>query len=96
MRKDNLRLGLVLGFAVPIIGIFVYYFAQFRLFTLREYFTVILGQKSLLSAIVSISLVANAALFTYFINNRIDRTAKGIFITTCLYAGLALIWKLVL
>jgi len=95
MRKDNLRLGLLLGFVVPIIGLFVYYFAQFRLFTLREFFTVILAQKSLLSAIVSISLVANAALFTYFINNRIDRTAKGIFITTCLYAGLALIWKLV-
>jgi hypothetical protein len=93
LKKDNLRLGLLLGFLAPLLGLLVYYFARFSLFTFKEFIGVILAQKSLLSAMVSISLVANAAVFTYYINSRKDRTAKGIFISTCIYAIAALLWK---
>jgi hypothetical protein len=93
LQKDNLRLGLLLGFGAPLIGLLLYYFFQFRLFTLGEFFSVILSQKSLLTAIVSIALVANAAIFTWYINNRRDRTAKGIFIATVIYAVASLLWR---
>lgn len=90
LRKDSLKLGLVLGFLTPILGMFAYYFIQFRLFTLKEFFTVMLQQKSLLSGIISISLIANAVVFTIYINKQIDKTARGIFIATCIYALMAL------
>lgn len=95
LQKDNLRYGLLLGFGAPFIGILLYYFFQFRLFTFKEFLQVILSQKTLLTAIVSIALVANAAIFTWFINNRRDRTAKGIFIATCIYGGGSLLWKFI-
>jgi len=92
-RKDNLKLGLVLGFVTPVIGMFAYYLFQFRMFTLKEFFTVMLEQKSLMSGIISISLIANAVVFTIYINKQIDKTARGIFIATCIYALVALAVK---
>ncbi len=92
-KKDNLVFGLILGFVTPILGMFVYYFIQFRLFTLKEFFTVMFQQKSLLSGIISISLIANAVVFTIYINRQVDKTARGIFIATCIYALVALAVK---
>lgn len=93
MKKDNLKLGLILGFLVPVIGIFGYYLWKFRLFTLNEFFQVLNMQKSLLSGIISIALIANAILFTLYINEHKDKTAKGIFIATCIYALITLGFK---
>jgi NADH:ubiquinone oxidoreductase subunit K len=93
LRKDSLKLGLLLGFLAPLLGLLAYYFAKFSLFTFKEFVGVVLAQKTLLTAMVSVSLVLNAAIFTYFINTRKDRTAKGIFIATCTYAIAALLWK---
>jgi len=92
-KKDSLKLGLVLGFLTPILAMFAYYLIQFRLFKLSEFFQVMLQQKSLMSGIISISLIANAVVFTLYINNQIDKTARGIFIATCIYALLALVVK---
>jgi hypothetical protein len=94
MTKDNLRLGLLLGFLAPLIGMLLYYFIQFRsVITFSEFRHIILVQRTLLTALVSVSLVANAAIFTYYINKRLDQTAKGIFIATCIYGVASLIWK---
>ncbi len=94
MRKDSLRLGVVLGFIAPVLGMVVYYLIQFRMFTVREFLQIIFSQKTLLSGMVSISLIANALVFTYYINTRKDRTARGIFIATCVYAIVSLTYKL--
>ena len=94
MNKDNLRLGLILGFIAPFVGMMLYYLIQFRsVMTLSEFFHIILVENRLLTAIVSVSLVANAVLFTYYVNKRKDRTAKGIFIATCIYGVASLLWK---
>lgn len=97
MLKDSLRLGLLLGFLAPLVGMLIYYFSKFSaVASFKEFFTFILVQPALLTAIVSICLVANAALFTLYVNKRKDRTAKGIFIATCIYGVASLLWKFVL
>ncbi len=94
MTKDDLRLGLLLGFLAPLAGMLLYYFVQFKnVITFSEFIHIILVQRTLLTAIVSVSLVANAAVFTYYVNKRLDQTAKGIFIATCIYGIASLIWK---
>lgn len=95
LKRDSLPLGLVLGFLAPVAGMFIYYFVQFRMFTLKEFFSVMFAQKALLTGIVSISLIANAVVFTYYINTQKDKTAKGIFAATCMYAIIALLYKIV-
>ena len=94
MNKDNIRFGLIIGFIAPLVGMMLYYLIQFRnLLSVSEFFHIILVEKRLLTAIVSVSLVANAVVFTYYVNKRKDRTAKGIFIATCIYGAASLLWK---
>ncbi len=92
-KKDNLTLGLILGFLAPLLGFSIYYFMRFRLFSINDFVHVLMMQKSLLSGIVSIALLANAVVFTLYINTQKDKTAKGIFIATCVYALVALGFK---
>lgn len=93
LKKDNIKLGLVLGFLAPFAGFFIYYLLRFRLFTVKEFFEVLMMQKSLLSGIISLALIANVIVFTIYINKRQDKTAMGIFIATCIYAIGALLCK---
>lgn len=91
--KDNLRNGIILGFLSPLIGFMLYYLMRFRLFTFREFWQVLMMQKSLLSGIISLALIVNVVVFTLLINKRKDKTATGVFIATCIYAVVALIFK---
>ncbi len=93
LQKDNLVFGLILGFLAPVIGFVAYYFIKFRLFKFREFVEVLMMQKSLISGIISISLLADAILFTIYINKQKDKTSAGIFIATCTYAIVALVFK---
>lgn len=94
LRRDNLTLGIILGFIAPILGMLMYYLWKFYpTFSLKEFFTVLAFQKTLITGIVSVSLIANAILFTIYINTRRDDTAKGIFTATCVYAVVALVFK---
>jgi uncharacterized membrane protein len=97
LQKDNLRLGLVVGVIAPLIGMLIYYFWKFfPTFSVGEFLHVLMMQKTLITALISFSLLANAVVFTLYINTRKDRTAKGIFIITCIYAVAAFILKLFL
>jgi len=95
-RTNNIGFGLLLGFLAPLVGLLVYYFVQFRNVTsLPGFFYYVVTERGLLTAVVSVLMVANAGIFTWYVNKRIDNTAKGIFISTCIYGLFALIWKFV-
>jgi hypothetical protein len=95
-KKDNLRLGLVLGLVAPIVSLLVYYLVKFYpTFSMRDFFFFLRTNKQQVTAISVPCLVANIALFTYYINSHRDSTAKGIFAATILYAILALLFKFV-
>ncbi len=93
LKKNNLQLGLVLGFLAPFLGFALYYLMRFRLFTIKEFWQVLMMQKSLISGIISLALIVNVIVFTLYINKRLDKTATGVFIATCVYAITALVFK---
>jgi hypothetical protein len=95
-KKDNLRLGLILGLVAPIISLVIYYFIRFYpTFSIREFFFFLRTNKPQITAVSVPCLVANIALFTYYINSHKDNTAKGIFAATILYAIAALLFKFI-
>lgn len=95
-KKNDTGFGLLLGFIAPIAGLLIYYLVQFKNVTnLTGFFYYVATEKALLTAVTSVLLVANAGVFTWYVNRRKDRTAKGIFISTCIYGLTALIWKFV-
>ena len=95
-KKDNLKFGIVLGIVAPLLAMILYYLWNFsRAFSFGEYFYLLHTNKPLLTAISSISLLANAVLFTIYINTHRDKTAKGIFVSTLIYGIAVLVYKLV-
>lgn len=92
-KKDSLGWGLVLGFFGPIIGLIVFYFARFSRLTFLEFLQYLAIWKTLLTAVLSVSLMANAVLFTAYVNTNKDNTGKGIFLATCVYAIACLVVK---
>ncbi len=95
-KKDNLKFGILLGILGPLLAMVIYYFWVFsRTIRFSEYLYVLTHNKQLLTAISSISLLANAVLFTVYINSHRDKTAKGVFVATLIYGVVVLVYKLV-
>jgi hypothetical protein len=95
-KRDDIRLGLVLGFLGPLISLAVYYLVKFYpLFTLSDFFSFITANKTQITAVSVPCLVLNIALFTIYINSHRDKTAKGIFAVTLIYAIGALLLKFI-
>ena len=93
MRRDNYILGVLMGLLLPFLGFFGFYEYRFSLFSFQEFLELLNQQKSLLSAMISISLLINGAVLTYFFQKQQDKTAKGIFFSTCIYAVIAIACK---
>ena len=92
-KKDNFIYGLALGFIMPMFGFLIFKFVKFQRLTLDEMFQWLKMNPNLVTVSISVSLMANAILFTVFINGHRDKTAKGIFLLTCIYATIAMIFK---
>ena len=85
LKRDNLQMGLILGFILPIIVFFLIYLVRFGDSSLEDFFDTFLAQKSLITFFGVWCLVSNIAMFTYYVNTQKDRTAKGIFAMTLIY-----------
>ncbi|SEW28536.1 hypothetical protein [Chitinophaga arvensicola] len=98
LKKDNLPLGILLGFLTPLIAFFLYYF-----FVIRPHNNVGLGQflgilkdnRQMIPKLTSICLLLNGLVFFLYTRKRLDITAKGIFLMTMLYAIGILLLKLI-
>jgi hypothetical protein len=94
LTRDNIKLGLILGFLAPLIVFLIVYLVRFSAWTLDAFIQQFLNQKSLITFWGVWCLVGNIALFTYYINTAKDRTAKGIFAITVVYGIGVLLLKL--
>ena len=93
LKRDNFKLGIVLGFLAPILGIVCFYLINFRSAKFINFLEVMLTLKSFFSAVITVSLVANGAIFTIYTNTDRDETARGIFVATMIYAIVCLVLK---
>ena len=95
-KKDNLKFGLLLGFIAPLISMVIYYFVRFSEFSVSDVLGLMAREKNQITAIIVPCLVLNIALFTFYVNTQRDKTAKGIFATTLVYAIGSLLVKFML
>lgn len=94
LKKDNLRLGLALGLLGPVLGLILIWLLKFDQLRFAEFLEQFMSNNRLITSIGSLSLLANAVLFTIYINTERDETAKGIFVSTVIYGIGILILKL--
>jgi hypothetical protein len=96
LKKDNLKLGLILGLLGPILGLVIIYFVKsdFQGLSFGEFLDFFINSNKLITSIGSLSLLANVVLFTIYINTHRDNTAKGIFLITLIYGIGILVLKI--
>jgi len=94
-KKDNFIFGTILGFVGPLLGIFIFKYMKFNSFSYASTFEYMYKEQghNTLSVALSLALLVNAVLFTFYINTHKDKTAKGIFALTCAYGLLVLCLK---
>lgn len=93
LKRDNLKLGLVLGLVGPVLGLIVVYFLKFSSYGFLEFLDYFFNTRGLITSVGALCLLANAVLFTIYVNTHRDNTAKGIFVTTLVYGIAILIIK---
>jgi len=96
-KKDNFVFGLIMGLIAPALGVVLFKYTKLTALNFYEamQFMVLQPGHKLLTLAITLSLMANAILFTLYINAHIDKTAKGIFVATFVYAIIALVLKTV-
>jgi len=94
LKKDNLKLGLILGLLGPALGLVIVYFMKFGSFKFSEFLEYFFNDSKLITSIGALCLLANAVMFTIYINTHRDKTAKGIFATTLVYGIAILVIKI--
>ncbi len=92
LKKDNFIFGIVLGLIAPLVGLLLLKYRKFGMLSFKEVFQLLYTQPGhgLITAALSVSLMMNALFFTLYINSRIDKTAKGIFLATVVYGVIIL------
>lgn len=92
-NRDAYGWGITLGLVMPILSFFGYYYWKFRLFTLSDFLLMLQQNKQLVTALSIPCLLLNVVIFTLYINGKKDKTAKGIFLVSVIYAMAALLFK---
>ncbi|MBL7741963.1 MAG: hypothetical protein JNN00_00680 [Chitinophagaceae bacterium] len=92
-KRDNLKLGLILGLIGPLIGLVVIYFIKFPSYNFFEFLDYFIHDNRMITSFGSLSLLANVVLFTLYVNTHRDKTAKGIFLITLIYGIAILVLK---
>lgn len=93
IKTNKISFGVIIGFLVPILSLFIYYFIKFRMFAISDFFRLLINNKPLLTGVTIICLFLNILIFTFYINSHRDKTAIGLFISTFIYAGTSIIYK---
>ena len=96
-KKDNFIFGFILGMIAPILGIVLFKYTKLAALSFYEgiQFMVLQPGHNLLTLAITLSLMTNAILFTLYMNAHIDKTGKGIFVATFIYAITAILLKVV-
>lgn len=93
LKRDNIKLGLVLGLLTPMLGVLVFYLWKFSEYTWGDFFYYLKTNKSLITSLTMVCLFLNVVVFTVYINTRRDKTAKGVFAITVVFAIASLMYK---
>lgn len=91
--RDNIYFGAFLGLVFPMIGFLLFYvFAFSGEMSLQDFWDGLFG-NSRMSAMLSLSIVANLPVFFFCITNKRYETAKGVIGATIFYGVFIILFK---
>jgi hypothetical protein len=85
LRSDSKLLGFLIGLVLPLVGIMLFWTVAPRPGGLTS-ITALADHPSVVSAVISIGLLANLPAFFFFYRKQWDESARGVIMATFLYA----------
>jgi len=95
LKTNNFKFGILMGFIGLFLGLLIVYLLKFSSLSFGSFIHYFFTENKLLTSIGALTLLANIALFTIYINTQRDNTAKGIFTITVIYGIAILLLKVV-
>ncbi|HOZ51955.1 MAG TPA: hypothetical protein PLU17_08870 [Chitinophagaceae bacterium] len=95
MIRNNIYFGFLLGVIVPLLGILFLFVIKYmpQNVSLADFLYLLKTNKSNISKVISLGLIACIPLITYYKNRKLFLTLKGIFAAIIIYALLAVAYK---
>jgi hypothetical protein len=94
LKKDNIKIGLVLGLLLPILAVYLQFLYKDYATTFSSFLNIIKQNKAILTAISTVALILNGLVFGILIQFKKYETAKGLFIPTVILSVAVLMYKL--
>ena len=91
-KYNNTKLGLILGIAGPVIAMLGVYLVMFYCYSMSELIDTLVS-KRVFTKIISLCVLPNLALFFLFLNKYYYNTARGILMSTFIFALFVFITK---
>jgi hypothetical protein len=85
LRSDSKLLGFLIGLVLPLVGIFLFWTVAPRPGGLTDIMT-LSEHPAVISAVISIGLLANLPAFFLFYRRKWDESARGVIMATFIYA----------
>ncbi len=95
LKINSIKLGMLLGIIAPILSMLVIYLIQFSEYNFQELIDFLLA-KRLFTKIISLCVIPNLALFFLFLNKNYYSSARGVLMSTILFAFFVFITKFAL
>lgn len=89
IRLNNLWIGLIIGFLLPLLGFFLSKPFKFPSGNYSSYWNLLVSNTHYSTEILTLSLIPNMLLFYFlFFQWRTDQAAKGLVFSTIIWVGL--------
>lgn len=88
-RYDTISTGVAAGVVLPLVVFWVIYLVRYSGMSVNEYFSE-LWEFRILLKLLSLCAFSNLLIFLLFIRKKMDHAAKGVLMSTFLYAFLVL------
>lgn len=95
MRLNRPIVGFIIGLIIPVIGFIIVFALRRHGLTFDQFVQLQKASHHEAGINLTLSILANGLVFSYFTNRRLDYTARGIFIATMLYV-LFILWVMFL
>lgn len=95
LKINNIKLGIILGIIAPLLSMLVIYLLKFSEYNFQELIDFLLA-RGIFTKIISLCVIPNLALFFFFLNKNYYTSARGVLISTFLFAFFVFITKFAL
>lgn len=94
-KINNIKLGILLGIIAPALSMLVIYLIKFSDYNFQELIDFLVS-RGIFTKIISLCVIPNLALFFFFLNKNYYYSARGVLISTILFAFFVFITKFAL